>query len=60
MTDAMRTLHLLSALALGLLIYIGWSDDSTAALLAKLGAFPVLGLTGAYLFASRRKAQHHP
>lgn len=54
--DLLRVIHLVAAVALGVLIYPAWADESSAIWIMRLAAFPILTVTGAALWIGRFKA----
>jgi hypothetical protein len=55
----MRVLHLVSAVALAVLIYPGWGDDDSTLTLLRIVVIPALTITGAFLWVGRVRATSH-
>ncbi len=48
--DKLRLIHILASVVLGMFIYSPWQSNPTLALLMSVGIFPILTLTGLWMW----------
>jgi hypothetical protein len=55
--DQLRLVHILASVVLGIFIYSPWQSNRTLALLMSVGIFPILTLTGLWMWQASQHQQ---